>query len=83
MFTATERPMDTRHVFLTTCQWVGVLILVVATLPLLAVGAWVARGLLVITVASALVCGCVLFCVYPRFRHWAIHSADSTPKASP
>ena len=75
--------MDTRHLLITTGQCVGVLILVVAALPLFAIGAWVARAVLVIGMGVALVGGCILFCVYPRFRHWAIHPTDHTPKASP
>jgi cadmium resistance protein CadD (predicted permease) len=74
--------MDTRHCLITTGQWLGLFILVVAALPLMAVGAWVFRALLIVTMAGGLVGGCILFCVYPRFRHWAIHSVDHTPKAS-
>jgi len=75
--------MDTRHLLTSGGQWLGVLILVVATLPLLAVGAWFLRGLLLIAAVAALVSGCALYCVYPRFRHWAHHVTHPTTEASP
>jgi hypothetical protein len=78
----TETSMNTRHLLKTGAQWLGVLILLAAALPLVAVGAWVLRFVLVAAAAVALVSGCMLYCVYPRFRDWTHHVAHPTNEAS-
>ena len=75
--------MNTRHLLATGGLWLGVTILVVLALPLLAVGAWVLRVLLLVAAITAAVSGCLLYCVHPRFRHWASHLTHHTPEASP
>ena len=60
----------------------AVLVLVLAALPLLAEGAWMLRVVLVIAAVTALVSGCVLYCIYPRFRHWASQEFSHTAGAS-
>jgi ABC-type branched-subunit amino acid transport system permease subunit len=74
--------MDTRDLLKTGAEWLVVLILVVAALPLMAVGAWVLRAVLVAAALVALLSGCILYCVYPRFRDWTHHVAHHTNEAS-
>jgi len=65
--------MDTRHLLIDGVEWLGIFILLVAALPLLAVGAWVLRAVLLVAGIIAVASGCITYCVYPRFRHWADH----------
>lgn len=74
--------MNTRDLLKTGGQWLAVLVLLVAVIPVMAVGAWVLRALLVTAAAVALFGGCVLYCVYPRFRDWTHHVAQHTNEAS-
>lgn len=74
--------METRGLLNTGAQWLGVSVVLVAALPLMAVAAWVLRALLVIAVFVGLVSGCVLYCVYPRFRDWTRHATHYTHQAS-
>jgi len=76
--TATERPMETKELLTRGAQWLGVLILVVAAMPLLAVAALVLRTILVPVALIGVVGGCLLYCVYPRFREWARHGPHHT-----
>ena len=51
----------------------GTMLLVVVSLPLIAIAAFLIRGVLLVA-ALAAIAGCIaLFCVSPRFRHWAGH----------
>ena len=77
----TEKPMDARDLLKTGAQWLGVLLLLVAALPLMAVAAWVLRALLVTAAFVGLVSGCVLYCAYPRFRDWTHHVTHYTHEA--
>jgi membrane protein YdbS with pleckstrin-like domain len=74
--------MDMRELLKTGGLWLGVVIVLIAGLPLLAVGAWVLRAVVVAAAAVGLVGGCVLYCVYPRFRAWTHHVAHHTNEAS-
>ena len=74
--------MNARDLLKTGGQWLAVLFLLVAALPLLAVGAWVLRVFLVGAAGVALFSGCLLYCVYPRFRDWTRHVAQHTSEAS-
>ena len=74
--------MDTRNLLKTGGQWLVVLILLVVAFPVMAVGAWVLRAVLVTAALLALFSGCVLYCVYPRFRDWAHHVAHHANEAS-
>lgn len=75
--------MHTRHLLTRGGQWLGVVILVVATLPLLAAVAWVLRALLIVAGLAALVGGCILYGVCPGLRHWASHLAHHSDGATP
>lgn len=63
--------MNAREVLKLGLEWCGVLLLVVVTLPILAIAAFVLRfaviGVLLVGAAGAL----VTYCIYPRVRHWA------------
>ena len=74
--------MHTTDLLKTGAQWLGVFILLVAALPVMAVGAWVLRVLLVAAAGIALVGGCLLYCVYPRFRDWTHHVAHHNEASS-
>ena len=74
--------MNAKEVLKTGALWLAVAILFVAALPLMAVGAWVLRAVLVVAVGIALVGGCILYCVVPRFRNWAHHLTHPTTEAS-
>jgi hypothetical protein len=51
----------------------GTVLLVVVTLPIIAIAAFLIRGVLLVA-AIAGIAGCVaLYCLSPRFRHWAGH----------
>ena len=65
--------MHTKDLLKTGAQWLVVLILLVAALPVMALGAWVLRAALVVAVILALFSGCILYCVHPRFRDWTRH----------
>lgn len=74
--------MDTKELLTRGAQWLGVLILVVAAMPLLAVVAWVLRIFIVPVAFVGVVGGCFLYCVYPRFREWArdgLHHTHGAP----
>ena len=74
--------MHTTDLPKTGAQWLGVFILLVAALRVMAVGAWVLRVLLVAAAGIALVGGCLLYCVYPRFRDWTHHVAHHNEASS-
>jgi fatty acid desaturase len=77
-----ETPMNAKEVLKTGALWLAVAILFLAALPLMAIGAWVLRAVLLIAMLIALVGGCILYCVVPRFRDWAHHFAHPTTEAS-
>jgi len=62
--------MKTGELLRAGALWLVVVILVAAALPLLAIGAWALRAVVVTAAAIALPGGCFLYCVYPRFRGW-------------
>ena len=74
--------MDTRNLLKTGAEWLVVLILLGVALPVMAVGAWVLRVVLVTAALLALFSGCILYCVYPRFRDWTHHVANHANEAS-
>lgn len=49
----------------------GGLLIVAVSLPLLALALFVLRGVLMVAAVAAVVTTLVLYCAYPRFRHWA------------
>lgn len=57
----------------------GVL-LVALLLPLLAFAVFVLRGVLFVAAIIALAVSVVLYCSYPRFRHWADQIGHPSPR---
>ncbi len=74
--------MNTKELLTRGTQWLGVIILVVAAMPVLAMAAWVARIFIVPAAFIGVVGGCFLYCVYPRFRDWARDEIHHTHGAS-
>lgn len=54
-------------------EWCGTLCLVAVTLPVLAVAAFILRGLLLAAALTALVAGAFVYWLNPRFRAWVDH----------
>lgn len=63
--------MNARELLKMGVEWCGVLLLVVVTLPLLAVVAFVLRAAVIGVVVLGLAGVIAMYCVYPRVRRWA------------
>lgn len=61
-----------------TAQWCGVFVLVVASVPLIALTIIVLRGVLLAAVMAGIVGVIALYCIVPRFRHWTDHAVRPT-----
>jgi hypothetical protein len=51
-------------------EWAGVVALVLLSLPILAVTAFLLRAVLIVVAICAVVSCAILYWTYPRFRHW-------------
>jgi hypothetical protein len=63
--------MNAWELLKTGVEWCGVLLLVVVSLPLLAVVAFVLRAAVIGVVLLGLAGVIVMYCVYPPIRRWA------------
>lgn len=78
-----ERAMRARELILKTAEWCGVLVLVVAALPLVALAGLVARGLAVV-VGLATVLGLAVLCgVHAGVRERVCRAVGMGPEAGP
>lgn len=59
-----------RELLKDTAEYCGALVVVLLALPLLALTAFVLRGVLALAAVAALGCGAVLYCAHPGFRGW-------------
>jgi hypothetical protein len=78
-----ERAMRARELVLRTAEWCGVLVLVVAALPVLALAGLVARGLAVVLGLVSVVGLAVLCGVHPGVRQRVCRSLGMGPESGP
>lgn len=58
------------HGFKETLEYCSVLVFILLALPVLAVGAFVLRGVLAVVAAAVVVGAGLLYCAVPGFRGW-------------
>ncbi len=65
------------HKVANALEWCGAAVVVAVSFPLIALGLFFFRAVVLVGVAVALVAGVVLFCAYSPFRCWVTtHARD-------
>lgn len=75
--------MRARELVLKTAEWCGVLVLVVAALPLVALAGLVARGVAVVAGLVSVLAVAVLCAVHPGVRQRVCRALGAGPETGP